>query len=326
MTHRDTARRAPAPRPVDARRRDFVVAAAGTLAALRAGPSAASDWKPSRPIEVLISYSAGGGADALARYLIAALRTRTQWTLVPVNRAGAGGGLMLQSLQQASPDGHTLGLCLSLQLGQPLAPGLPAYAVDDFTPIAALARAPMALVTRTEQPFSDLAGLRRLAAAERRAVTIGTTPSLEWVVPRLASGLGVELTGVPFKGGAEMLQATLGGHVDAFLSGGSHLPLEKAGRLRVLAAVTADRLPTSPGAPSLRELGMPVSVDSRFVLLAPRGLPAPVAATLAAALAEVMADPEVRRHLETTLSLIAAYLPPEEMRRTLAAEAATQAR
>lgn len=180
----------------------------------------------------------------------------------------------------------------------------------------------MALVTRSEQAFTDLASMKRLAQREARPITIGTTPSLEWIVPRIGSGLGIEVTPVNFKGGAEMLQATLGGHVDVFLSGGSHLPLEKAGRLRVVAAVTRERLPTSPDAATLIEQGIPASVDSRFVVIGPKNLPAEVASTLSTEFGTVMRDPEVRRHLEGTLSLIAAYLPPEEMRRALIAEAA----
>jgi tripartite-type tricarboxylate transporter receptor subunit TctC len=296
-------------------------AGVGTLLPLLASTARAA-WKPARPIEMIISYSAGGGADTLARYLIGALRSRTQWTIVPLNKAGAGGGLMLSDLQRAAPDGHTIGLCLSLQLGRSLAPGLPAYTIDDFTPIAAVARGPMALVARSEQMFTDLAGMKQLAQREKRPITIGTTPSLEWIVPRIGSDLGVEVTQVNFKGGAEMLQATLGGHVDAFLSGGSHLPLEKAGRLRVVAAVTPERLPTSPDAPTLIEQGVQASVDSRFVVIGPKNMPAEVAAELSSEFGAVMADPEVRRHLENTLSLISAYLPPEAMKRALAAEAA----
>lgn len=279
-------------------------------------------WTPGRPIEQLVSYSAGGGADALARYLNGLIATRNRWTIVTLNRPGGGGHVMLQSLQQAAPDGHTTGLCLSLQLGQPATPGGPLPSLDDFTWIAGVALAPMALVTRSEQRFSDVASLRAFALAEKRAITLGTTPSLEWVGDRLASALGIAVTSVPFKGGAEMMQSTLGGHVDLYVSGGSHIPLEKAGRLRTVAALTRNRLPTSPDAASLTELGIRAAIDSRFVVLAPKGLPADTAAALTAAYADAMADEGVRRHLENTLNLIGAWLPPAELRRTLALEVA----
>jgi tripartite-type tricarboxylate transporter receptor subunit TctC len=306
------------------RRRILRWSACFALPTLLSQVTRAAEWKPSRPIEMLISYSAGGGADALGRYVNTVLASKAGWTVLAVNKPGAGGALMLRTLQKAAPYGQTVGLCLSLQLAQPPAADSPPFSLDDFTLLAGLARGPMALVTTSDNGFNDIPSMRQYSMREKRPIMLGSTPGLDWVASRIASALDIEVVGVPFKGGAEMLQNLLGGHIDLFLSGGSHLTLERAGKLRVVAAATRDRLPTSPDAPSLYEQGIKVVIESRFIVLGPKNMPREVASALSREFAAMMNDPAVRKYLESNLQIISAYLGPEDLKSALTAELALQ--
>lgn len=282
----------------------------------------ANTWKPSRAVDLLISYSAGGGADTLARYIMKAVQEKDELMFVPVNKAGAGGSIMLSALQAANPDGYTIGMCLSLQLKALPDSGRPSFVISDFTPIAGLARAPMALVAPSERPFSDLRSMAAYSQQEKRPINLGSSPDLAWVAPRVAAVLGIDIVSVPFKGGAEMLQSALGGHIDLYLSAGSHVSLEKAGRLRVVAAVTSDRLPMTPNVATLKEQGVDAAVDARFIVMGPKDLAADAAAVLSNAFARAMADEDVRRHVTSDLNLIVDYLGPGELQQVVTASEA----
>ena len=309
------------------KRRRFLcgtAAAAATFASSTVVPPAAAateDWHPDRPAELWISYPPGGGADAIARLLARGLAEHRQWSVVAMNRPGAGGSLMLKALAGARPDGLTLGLCLSNQLTYTaIELGQPPFSTDAFTWIAGIARSPFALVASAQGGLVTLGDVATLAA--KRPVLIGVTSAMAWVPRRMAEAFGREITAVPFKGGAEMVQSTLAGHVDLCVNAGGHLALERAGKVVVVASLLSTRLPTSPKAGTMREQGIDLEVDSRFALMAPPGLPEPVSVAWSRAIGEIFSSTDLAGRIETGLGLIPAYQDGNAIRASISREIA----
>jgi tripartite-type tricarboxylate transporter receptor subunit TctC len=314
------------------RRRELLTATVGTwLARLSGVPlamratasqaqaAAADDWHPGRSVELWISYPPGGGGDAIARMLTQTLAERRHWTVAALNRPGAGGSLMLKSLAGAKPDGLTVGLCLSNQLTYtPIELGQPPFASDSFTWIAGLARSPFALVASAQSGLATLADVAALGA--KRPVLVGVTSSMAWVPKRMSEAMNREFTAVPFKGGAELVQNTLAGHVDLCVNAGGHLALERAGRVVVVASLLPERLPTSPNAGTMREQGVDIEIDSRFALLAPPGLPATVAQAWSRAVGDLFTSSDLAQRIETGLGLIPAWQDGDRIRDSIARE------
>ena len=286
----------------------------GALPAARAAVSA------DRPIEMLVSFAAGGTADALARLVSQKLLERRKWNVVVVNRPGGGGVIMQRALKSAKPDGHTIGLGGSGELTYPPTEGGEApYALKDFAFLASVADLPHCLVGRPS------AGLEtpeqwRAHARSKGALSIGFTPPYERAVARLGTDLGINVVPVPFKGGAETLQQIIAGNIDLGWSAGAHLALEKAGTLKVFLALTPYRLPGYPQVPTARQFGSTVAVESRFIVFGASELPADATAELERALREVMTDPATQAAINSR-GLIASYRSGRSLADALAVEA-----
>lgn len=275
---------------VDLGRRTLVLGGAllGALPAARAAIGA------DRPIELLVSFSAGGTADALARLISQKLLERRKWNVLVVNRPGAGGILMQRALKTAKPDGYTIGLGGSGELTYPATESTETpYALKDFAALASIADFPHCLVGRPNAGLETLAQWRD-HAKNKGSLSIGFSPPYERAVARIGADLGLNIVPVPFKGGAEMAQQVIAGNLDLSWSAGAHVPLEKAGMLKVCLALTPHRLPGYPQVPTAKEFGSTVAIESRFIVFGASELPATVKAEWEAVLAEVMNDPASR--------------------------------
>lgn len=284
------------------------------------GSASAADWKPTRPVELLISFPPGGTADALGRFVAHRLGEKTKAVVVVSNRPGGGGVIMHRALQAAKQDGHTIGLCASYELTYSSQErGASPYGIDDFTYLAGLARSPHCLVAKPGVGLDTIEQIRAYAL-KKGSLSVGVAAPFDWLAERLGEDLGINAIGVPFKGGAEMMQQVMAGHLDLTWSAGSHAPLEKAGTLKVVIALTQDRLPGNPDVPTLRERGGKLVVESRFLIVGPKTLSAPAAAALTAALADVMADPAMQADVSNR-GLVPAYLDGAQLRQSMHAEA-----
>lgn len=301
-------------------RRKLLLGSLGATAAIALPARGyAAAWAPSRPIEILISFPAGGTADTLARYVARRITERKSWPVVVSNKPGGGGVVMHRALQAARADGHTIGLCASYELTYTsVERGAAPFDIDQFTYLAGLARSPHCLVTR---PGSDLDTLDKIRAyaLKKGSLSIGVAAPFDWLAPQLGADLGINAIGVPFKGGAEMMQQVIGGNLDLTWSAGSHAPLEKTGQVKVVLALTRDRLPTNPEVPTVRELGSKVVVESQFLVIGSKGLPDEIARTLTAAIGEVMALPAMKTDV-TNRGLIPAFTDGAQLRRSIEAE------
>jgi putative tricarboxylic transport membrane protein len=238
-------------------------------------------WVPTRPIEIVAHNGPGSGPDVFGRALVSTLE---QERLNPVrfqvsNRVGGGGATAMNYIIDKRGDPHVIAVWTSLWLSLPLVQTEARALTSDMTALARIAIEPALLVVRAESPFRTLAEL--VAAARARPGSIrqsGGSPTARDNLVRqlLMANSGARWAFISFPSGGERMSALLGGHVEMMIAEPSEAGEQvRAGRLRVLAQVTENRLPGFPDVPTLREAGFPITdvVQARG-LLAPPGIPA----------------------------------------------------
>jgi tripartite-type tricarboxylate transporter receptor subunit TctC len=236
-----------------------------------------------------VSFPPGGTADALARLFGDRLQKSHNWPSVIVNRPGAGGILLQNALKSARPDGHTVGFGASYELTYPIGERVQVDRLRDFDALCSVAAMPVCIMVRPGAGLDNVEDWRRKAAAGK-GISFGVSPPFEWIAERIARALKIDMVAIPFRGSSEITQQLLGGTLDLALSGGSHVPLERSGRAKVIYAVTKERMPSHPNVPTLREIGVNVVIQSRFLMFASREAPAAARSALSDAFAQVAAD------------------------------------
>jgi tripartite-type tricarboxylate transporter receptor subunit TctC len=285
-------------------RRRLLTLALATPLALGAWTSAtAADAYPSRPVKILVGYSAGGAVDAIARSVGQRMAGILGQPVVVENKPGAGTNIAIKSLTSSAPDGYTLLLAANALAVNPSMYQPAPYDLDrDFTPISMVGRVPVVFAVREGSPIKTLPEFVAAAKAKPGGVTVATPGN--GATPHLAMELfqhtaGLKLSHVPYKGGAQAITDVLGGHVDVVAVNALEvLPLVKGGKLKVLAVMSTERSAVLPGVPTVAESGYPgfeASVWYGFV--APAGLPKPVLEKLHDAVQKAIDSKEVREQL-----------------------------
>jgi tripartite-type tricarboxylate transporter receptor subunit TctC len=282
-------------------RRNLCLGTAATLLAPRARAEIASG----KPITLVVSYPAGGGADVMARMIAPRMAQALGQTVVVDNKPGASGTIAAGLVARAGPDGTTLLLdASSFAVNPALFTKLPYDTRSAFTPLAVLAQYPNVLVCTLGFEARTVADVIRLARAKPKALAYASSGngSAQHLAGALFEQLArVELTHVPYRGGGPALNDVMGGQVPLFFANvASALGQIQAGRLRALGVTAAVRCRALPDVPTLAEAG----VRGHEVLewnpvLAPAGLPAPVREQLVSAIRTAMADPEVLGRVRT---------------------------
>ena len=291
----------------------LVAAAALTVSCSGGGraPEAADEY-PSQEITVLVPYTAGGPTDLAARTMGSHLERVLGEPVIVENVPGAAGSLAMNELVASDPDGHTLTLVAAPStVVTPMIQDV-SYGPADFVTIGVITEVPSVLAVAGGSQFTDAAAFFAAAREGPGELTVGTpgaTTSQAIELRRLASEYGVEVTVVPFNGNAELIQALLGGNVDALLVNVSTDIRAQfdAGGFRPLAISPAERVDYLPGTPTLAELGFPglTYSTSLFGLGAPAGTPPEIVARLETAMRDGLADPALRAQLDE------AYVPDE---------------
>ncbi|CAA2109592.1 Bug family tripartite tricarboxylate transporter substrate binding protein [Variovorax paradoxus] len=305
----------------------FRTAACALAMTFAAGAATAADTYPSKPVKILVGYSAGGAVDAIARSVGQRMSATMGQPVVVENKPGAGTNIAVKALTSAAPDGYTLllaanALAVNPSLFQP-AP----YDLDhDLTPVTMVGRVPVVFTVREESSIRTVAQFVAAAKAKPGGLTVatpgnGSTPHLAMELFQHTAGL--KLSHVPYKGGAQAITDVLGGHVDVVAVNALEvLPLVKAGKLRVLAVMSADRSAVLPGVPTVAESGYPgfeASVWYGFV--APAGTPRPVLAAVHEAVQKALDSKEVREQLAAAGGVTLPG-PPEQFGKLLKSDAA----
>lgn len=255
--------------------------------------SPAQDY-PARPIRVIVPYAPGGGTDTAARIVGQKLSEKWNQTVVVDNRPGAAGIIGSDLVAKAVADGHTLLIAAGAHAINPsLYAKLPYNVRKDFARVAFLVTAPNILVVNPQLPATSVKGLIALAKSKPGQLNFGSGGAGQ--TPHLAGELfksmaGVDMTHVPYKGGAPATLDLVGGRLSLMFGGMVlTLPHVKAGKLRALATTGAKRANAVPDLPTIAESGLPgYEADEWFGLWGPAGTPGPIVQKLNAAVREIL--------------------------------------
>ena len=251
---------------------------------------------PSRAIKYICPWPAGGSTDVVMRAIAESAGKALGATVIVENKPGAGGMMAPNELVNAKPDGYTLA---QLPQGVFRIPHMQKTQFDtlkDFTWIACLTGYTFGLVVPTASPIQNIKDYVDFARANPEKMTyghtgLGTSPHL--AIEEFAQKAGIKLTGVPFKGNAENMQAILGGHIMSASDAtgwGTHVD---AGKLRLLATFGSKRTKRWPTVPTLDELGYKTVSDSPFGVGGPKGMDPALTKTIHDAFRKTLEDPAV---------------------------------
>jgi tripartite-type tricarboxylate transporter receptor subunit TctC len=260
---------------------------------------AAGEVGGGKPITLVVSYPAGGGADVMARLIAPRMSQFLGQSVVVENKPGASGTLAAAQVARAAPDGLTLLLdASSFAVNPALFDKLPYDPSTAFAPLAVLAAFPNVLVCAPSFEAKNLADVLRMARAQpgKLAYASSGNGSAQHLAGALFEAQAqVEMSHIPYRGGGPALNDVMGGQVPLFFANvASSLGHIQSGRLRALAVTSKLRARALPQLPSLDEAGLKgYEVLEWNPVLAPAGVPAPVRARLVAALHHAMADAEV---------------------------------
>jgi putative tricarboxylic transport membrane protein len=246
---------------------------------------AQAQWKPDKPIDLVVHTGPGGGSDVLARSIAVMLEKEK---LLPVrlqvlNKTGGNSAVAAAYLAEKKGDTHTIGLFTSVWIATPLTSTEAKVALRDLTPIARLVLEPAVFAVRADSPFKTMRDFIEAARANpgKLKQSGGSLTSRDSIMRQaLQQHTGTKWAFVSFQGGGERIAALLGGHVDMMIiepqEAGEQI---RAGKMRVLAQIADKPLPGYPGVPTLKEAGYDVVVPPQIRgVMAPPGLPKEVIA------------------------------------------------
>ncbi len=280
--------------------RRFALSACLLAAASLFGGSAGAQDKT--PLRILVGFPPGGSADILARMLGDALRDDFN-PIVIDNKPGAGGRIALAATKAARPDGHTVIVLPSgpMVLFPHVYKKLEYDPVKDFTPVSQIARFQFGVVSGPSTNVKTVAEMLAKAKADPQSATygspgLGTLPHFMGVL--LEQSSGVQLTHVPFQGGAPANNALVGGHIGyKFDVVSETAELHRTGKARIIAVTGATRDPQVPDVPTLKESGVNMEATAWFAMYGPAGLPQPALAKLERAMVAAVKKPALREQM-----------------------------
>ncbi|RZL64333.1 MAG: tripartite tricarboxylate transporter substrate binding protein [Variovorax sp.] len=256
---------------------------------------------PTKSVRLIVPFPPGGGTDILSRLVATKLTEVTKWTVVPDNRAGAGGTIGIAEAARAAPTGYemVMGQKDNMVVAPWLYKNLSYNPTKDFSAVAHVAYTPVVIVTRTESKFKTLADVVKAAQAAPDSVTYGspgngTTIHLAGEI--FNSAARIKMRHVPYKGSNPAMMDVLAGNVDLMVSSlPSAMGQIKAGKLRPLAVTSAQRSTAAPDIPTVAELGYKgFDVATWYGLFMPAGTPKDIITTVNAEVNKLLATPEMK--------------------------------
>jgi tripartite-type tricarboxylate transporter receptor subunit TctC len=285
------------------------------LALLAATHACAQAGYPVKSVRLVVGFSAGGPTDLPARFIADRLGAALGQRVIVENRVGAGGQIATQDVLSRPRDGYNLLLCthfeaINLAIYKNLA-----YTLNDIAPISQISRYYYGVVVSNEVPAEDWDRFLNYAKANPGKLnygTIGRGSAQEILSLELAKLTGIRLTGIPYKGGAEVMNDLIPGRVQLYVSPTlGVLSQYRAGKLRLLAVTSAERLAAAPEIPTLAEKGLPFVRFGWLGVCAGAGTPQPVIALLNRHIAAIVKSPEYRDMIEKAGSVPLSSTPGE---------------
>ncbi len=284
---------------------------------------AGQDSYPNRPITMIVPNAAGGSMDLTARAISEEAGKILGQTIAVVNRGGAGGTLGLSALHQARGDGgYTLGGVSSSAIVRASNMTKVNYdPIKDFRPIMSYASFNIGLCVLADAQWKNLDEFLKYSKAHpgmnfssSGAGNVGSV-TLFWLARREK----IDWREVPYKGGAPALTALLGKHVDFHAGVGSHIPMVRAKKFKMLAVFNPTRMEEFPEVPTLKELGYDFHVSADMMIMAPASIPQPVFDKLQAAFLQAANGP-VFKDMVKKLDLEVIIKKADQMKRELILE------
>jgi tripartite-type tricarboxylate transporter receptor subunit TctC len=266
--------------------------------------AAAAETYPSKPIHIIVPYSAGGITDVIARALGQRLAEAWKEQVIIENKPTGAGIVGTDAVAKAAPDGHTLliGADAAFVTAPHVHSKLPYDPLKDFVPITGLGISPQALIVNPSVPVHTLSelveyGKKNPGKLNYGTFGIGTSGHLNIVL--LESLTGAKFTPVHYRGATPALTDTIGGHIQMMIvSIGLVAPPWKAGKLTVLGVGSKTRLPEFPDLPTLSESGLPgYEAGSWYGLVAPAGTPRDVVEKINAETQRIFGDPAFQQQV-----------------------------
>lgn len=295
----------------------FAAISFAVMGLLSAVAAASAQGYPTKPVRIVVGFTAGGPTDAIARIVAQKLSDSLGQQFVVENMGGAGGNTAAGQVARATPDGYTI---MAISTGFVVNPSLyakvPYDPIKDFAPISLVAASPNIVVVNPSVPAKTLAELVQLIRDNPGKYSfagpgVGSTPHLGGELFRLAFKL--DLVHVPFAGAGPAVQATVGGHTPiAFTALPSSLSAIQAGQLRALGIAAPKRAASMPDVPTFAEQGIKdQDAETLTGIVAPAGTPKEIVDLLYREIAKAVAQPEVKERL-TTLGFDPVANTPDE--------------
>lgn len=276
------------------------------------------------PIKFLVGFPPGGSTDTVARVLAEKLQGVLGQTVIVDNRPGAGGRLATGVLKNSAPDGLTYMVAPNATTIFPTLLYPPAALrydlLTDLAPVAVVISYPLALVVSSQTGITDVKGFVEWAKAHPKDAVFGTAGlggQTHFTGLQFGKATGVPLNVVPYKGNGPLITDLLGGQLaSAVMTAGDIVPHAKGGKVRVIGVFGAARSPLLPGVPTVAEQGVQVDSGEAWAgIWAPARTPKAELDRMQAALARVLAMPEVRTTLQTRATLHPDFRPAAELDR-----------
>jgi len=296
------------------------ILASGLLALAASGALHAQTGYPDKPVRLVVGFSAGGPTDLPARFIADRLGNALGQRVVVENRTGAGGQIATTDVLSRPRDGYNLLLCTHFEAINAAVYKNVAYKLSDLAPISQISRYYYGVAFTNEVPVQDLETFISHARANPGKLnygTIGRGSAQEVLALELAKAAGIRLTGIPYKGGADVMNDLVAGRVHLYVSPTlSILPQYKAGRLRILAVTSPERLAAAPEIPTLAEKGFSFLRFGWLGLCAGAGTPQAVIALLNREVGTIVRSPDYRDMIEKAGS-VPLSSTPDELTKTL---------
>lgn len=276
----------------------------GAFISLGIAAQASAQGYPTRPIKLLVPFTAGGGTDLLARILAQKMSENLGQQIVVENKPGGNTLIATEAVARATPDGYTLIMQTNNLAANPtLYLGKMGFdTLKDLAPVSLVAGNPHVLVVNPALPARDLKEFIALAKAKPGSISFasagsGTVNHLSGELLKMLAG--IDMVHIPYKGSGSVMPDLLGGQVNSlFAAMPTVTGFIKEKRLRALAVTTSKRFPGLPDVPTIAELGFPsYDFSSWFGILAPAGTPKPIVDRLQAEIVKALKDPAVLEKL-----------------------------
>jgi len=272
-----------------------------SLGAILSSVAVAQSNYPNKPINFIVPYGAGGGADSRSRQIAQKMSVILKQPIIVDNKPGAGGNIGTEFISRAAPDGYTIGMgnFAPMAVNKTLFGNLRYDPETDLTPIVLVEKGPLVLVVNPNSPYKTVQDI--VAAAKTKPGTLtfssgGIGGSHQLSAELFEQNAGIEMIHVPYKSGSAGLTDLMAGNVTMmFDQMYSAMPSIKADKLRPIAITSKKRSPLLPNIPSFSEVGYPkVEVLNWQGLIAPKGTPKAIIDKLNAAANEALKDPALR--------------------------------